>query len=110
LAHGDFGRQSKSLTLVQLPRAFEASPAELREARRVAGHIIKSRHRKSAAPIPAPASEPANVNLVDALRRIGAGGFLKIAEMIKRDELARAAAAAKANSAALNGGGMPHHA
>jgi hypothetical protein len=98
-----------SLTRTQLPRAFEASPAELREARRAAGHIIKSRHRKSAAPGPAPASEPDNVNLAAALRRIGSGGFLKISEMIKRDELARAAAAAKANSAALNGGGVPHH-
>jgi hypothetical protein len=97
-----------SLTLAQLPRAFDANPAELREARRVAGHIVKSQHRKYAAPIPAPTSEPANVDLADALRRIGASGFLKIAEMIKRDELARAAAAAKANGAALNGG-VPHH-
>ena len=99
-----------SLTLVQLPQAFGARPAELREARRAAGRIVKSRHRKYAAPIPAPASEPANVDLAAALRRIGPDGLLELAEMMKRDGLARAAVAAK-NGAALNGGsGMPHHA
>jgi hypothetical protein len=94
-----------SLNLAQLPRAFEFTPADLREARRAAGQTIKSRRRQPAAPTPAPfpVSTPI-VDVVETLRKIGSGGFLKIAEMIERDEIVRAAAAAK-----TNGGGAPAH-
>jgi hypothetical protein len=97
-----------SLTLAQLPRAFEISPMALREARRAAGQTIKSRRHKPAAPAPTPSPESAPiVDVVETLRKIGPEGFLKLAEMAERDEIARVAAAAKANSA-LNGGAPAH--
>ena len=95
-----------SLTLAQLPRAFEISPMALREARRAAGQTIKSRRHKPAAPAPTPSPESAPiVDVVETLRKIGPEGFLKLAEMA--DEITRVAAAAKANSA-LNGGAPAH--
>jgi hypothetical protein len=97
-----------SLNLEQLPRAFEVSPTTLREARRAAGQTIKSRWHKLAAPAPALSrmSIPI-VDVVETLRKIGPEGFLKLAEMAERDEIARATAAAKANGA-LDGGALAH--
>ena len=98
-----------SLNLAQLPRTFDVSPAALREARRAAGVTIKPRRYKLTVSAPTPVPAPI-VDVIETVRKIGPDGFLKLAEMMERDGLARAAAAARANGAALNGGGMPHHA
>jgi hypothetical protein len=101
-------------TMEQLAAIGGVSVNKLREKRRQVGAPIRSKRasvRKADAAQPShPAPEPANIDIIDALRRIGSSGFLKIAEMIERDELARAAAAAKTdgNGAALNGG-APHY-
>jgi hypothetical protein len=99
-----------SLNLAQLPQAFGVSPTNLREARRAAGQIIRSRPRKPAAPAlaPSPVSSPI-VDVIETFRKIGPDGFLQLAEMMERDGLARAAATAKVNGngAALDGG-APH--
>ena len=97
-----------SLNLAQLPRAFKVGPTALREARRAAGVTIKPRRHKPTVSAPTPVPAPI-VDVIETFRKIGPDGFLKLAEMMERDGLARAAAAAKANGAALNGGGMPHH-
>ena len=98
-----------SLNLTQLPIAFGVNPTDLREVRRAAGVTIKPRRQKPTVPAPTPVPAPI-VDVIETFRKIGPDGFLKLAEMMERDELARAAAAAKANGAALNGGGgMPHH-
>ena len=98
-----------SLNLAQLPRAFEVRPTDLREARRAVKQTIKSWRPKPAEPIPAPSlvSTPI-VDVVETMRKIGSDGFLKLAAIAERDEIARAAAAAKSNGAAL-AGGVPHH-
>jgi len=98
-----------SLTLAQLPQAFKVSPTALREARRAAGVTIKPRRCKPTVPAPTPVLAPI-ADVVETLRKLGPDGLLKLAELMERDALARAAAAAKTNDAALNGSGMPHHA
>jgi hypothetical protein len=97
-----------SLTLAQLPHAFNVSPTALREARRAGGVTIKPRRHKPTVSAATAGPGPI-VDVIETFRKIGPDGFLKLAEMMERDGLARAAAAAKANGAALNGGGMPHH-
>jgi hypothetical protein len=100
-----------SLNLAQLPQAFGVSSTNLREARRAAGQIIKSRPHKPAAPAPAPSPvSTAIVDVIETFRKIGPDGFLQLAVMMERDGLVRAAATAKANGngAALNGG-APHY-
>jgi hypothetical protein len=97
-----------SVNLTQLPRAFGVHPTDLREARRAAGQIIKSQQHMPAKPTPVPPPvSTSNVDVVEALRKIGSDGFLKLAAMAERDEIARAIAAAKANGA-LNGGAPAH--
>jgi hypothetical protein len=93
-------------TSQQLAGIGGISVQKLLGLRHKAGAPIRPKRASVRKADPTPAPEPANVDIIDALRRIGSSGFLKIAEMVERDEIARAAAATKANSngAALNGG------
>src|SRR5262245_34524900 len=95
------------LTHKQLAALAGLSVSQFRDARRQHGAPIRPK-RAATRQAPRPARETANVDIIDALWRIGSGGFLKIAEMVARDELARAAAASRANG---NGAAVtPHHA
>jgi hypothetical protein len=91
-------------TLQQLAGVGGISVQKLLGLRHKAGAPIRAKRSSVKAD---PASESANVDIIDALRRIGSSGLLKIAKTIKRDELARAAATAKTNGA-FNGG-APHY-
>jgi hypothetical protein len=93
-------------TMVQLAAIGGMSATELLEMRRQVGAPIRAKRPSARKADPTPAPEPANVDIVCALRRLGTEGLLKLAEMVERDELARAAATVKTNGnrAVLNGG------
>lgn len=96
------------LTLKQLALLAGRSENQFREARRRHGAPI--RPKRPSARKTDPARAPANVDIIGVLRQLGTNGLLKLAELVERDEIARAAAAAKTNGngAALNGGAVHH--
>jgi hypothetical protein len=91
-------------TLQQLAAIGGLSVQKLLALRHKAGAPIRPKRPSAHKADPAPETEPANVDIIDALRRIGSGGLLKIAETIERDELARASVAAAKANGAFNGG------
>jgi hypothetical protein len=95
-------------TMQQLAAIGGVSVHKLLEVRHQVGAPIRPKRTRKADPMPAP--EPTSVDVVGALRRLGTEGLLKLAEMVERDEIARAATAARSNGhgAALNGG-APHY-
>jgi hypothetical protein len=84
---------------------------KFREARRERGAPIRAKKRSSSQKAAAvqPASKFTKDDIRDLLRLIGSDGLVKVAETIKRIELAErahAAVATKANGAALNGAAL----
>jgi hypothetical protein len=101
---------AQQVTNKQLAALAGLSVSQFREARRQRGAPIRPKRPLARKADPVPTPEPANVDIVNALRQLGTNGLLQLAELVERDEIARSVVAAKTNGngAALNGGAVHH--